>query len=322
MSCEHIPSQVSLYLYGELAPAETEALEEHIDECVSCAALIEEERRFFAAMNTRVSAEVSHSLLAECRHDLMREVYRSEPETVSAWGRVGAWFSAGRGGGLPWQPALIAASLIAVFFVGRATNGGAANEFAWHEKPPAGTTIGATTIAFQPEVGFSGIESIARDPQNNRVEIIVEEVHRRTISGPSSDPEIHSLLLSSVRNAANSGVRLDSLDVLRGQAENQDVRRTLLGSMLGDNNPGVRLKALDALRPHMADPEVRNALVEVLRRDSNPGMRVYAIDMLAVQPDRGLAGVLQELVETENNEYVRLQSRRVLQDLNASVDRF
>jgi hypothetical protein len=72
----------------------------------------------------------------------------------------------------------------------------------------------------------------------------------------------------------------------------------------------------------MADPEVRNALVEVLRRDSNPGMRVYAIDMLAEQPERDLAGVLQDLVETENNEYVRLQSRRVLQDLNASVDRF
>jgi hypothetical protein len=51
-------------------------------------------------------------------------------------------------------------------------------------------------------------------------------------------------------------------------------------------------------------------------------MRVYAIDMLAEQPERALAGVLQDLVETENNEYVRLQSRKVLQDLNASVDRF
>jgi len=322
MSCEHIPSQVSLYLYGELAPNETEALEEHVEACASCAALLDEERRFFAAMNTRASAEVSHSLLAECRHDLMREVYRAEPEPVSAWGRLVAWFSAGRGGGLPWQPALVAASLLAVFFVGRATNGSTPNQLVWHEKPPAGVTTGATTIAFQPDMTFSGIESIARDPQNNRVEIIVEEVHRRTISGLSSDPEIHGLLLSSVRSAPSSGVRLDSLDVLRGQADDQEVRRTLLGSMLGDHNPGVRLKALDALRPHMADPEVRNALVEVLRRDSNPGMRVYAIDMLAEQPERDLAGVLQDLVETENNEYVRLQSRRVLQDLNASVDRF
>jgi hypothetical protein len=315
MKCEQIQSQVSLYLYGELPPNQTESVEEHAEACASCAEIIEDERRFFATMNARASAEVSHSLLAECRHDLMRQVYRAEP--VTRWGRLSAWFSAG-GSGLPWQQAgLVAASVAVAFLVGRATSSSDPNQFVRRAPEFQGTNI-----SFQPETADTGIESVAHDPQSDRVEIVVEEISRRTITGRRNDPEIHRLLLSTIRSAPNSGVRLDSLDVLTGHVENQEVRRTLLGSMLGDRNPGVRLKALDALRPHMADPEVRNALVEVLRRDENSGMRVSAIDMLTRQPDRDLVGVLQELVETEANDYVRLQSRRTLQDLNASVDRF
>ena len=306
MSCEQIQSQVSLYLYGELPPNDTEALEEHVEACASCASALDEERRFFATMNARASAEVSHSLLAECRHDLMREVYRTQPEPVTPWGRLAAWITAGSGSRVPWQPALIVASLVAVFFMGRSTS-------------PA---TGGPTLALQPETALMGIESIVLDPQRNRVEIVVEEVSRRIITGRPNDPEIHGLLLSTVRSASSSGVRLDSLDILTQSVEDLNVRRTLLESMLRDRNPGVRLKALEAVRRHNGDPEVRHALVEVLRRDSNPGMRVYAIDMLTERPDRGLVGVLQELVETEGNEYVRLQSRRILQDLNASVDRF
>jgi hypothetical protein len=132
MSAEHPSQSACIWRWCH----ETEALEEHVEGCASCAALLDEERRFFAAMNTRASAEISHSLLAECRHDLMREVYRAEPEPVSAWGRVGAWFSAGRGSGLPWQPALLTASLIAVFFVGRATNGSVPDQLVWHESQP------------------------------------------------------------------------------------------------------------------------------------------------------------------------------------------
>jgi len=96
----------------------------------------------------------------------------------------------------------------------------------------------------------------------------------------------------------------------------------LLDSMLNDRNPGVRLKALEALSPHQDEPEVSRALIEVLRGDPNAGMRTSAINLLTEEPDRRLVGVLQELVETTDHDYVRLRSKRALQDLNASVDRF
>jgi hypothetical protein len=84
----------------------------------------------------------------------------------------------------------------------------------------------------------------------------------------------------------------------------------------------VRLKALEALKPHHNDPEVRQGLVRILQQDTNPGMRVQAIELLTEKPDRELVGVLQTLVEHEQNNYVRLRMQRTLQELNASVNRF
>ena len=318
MSCDSIQSQISLYLYGELGSVETEALEAHIESCGACTRALAKEREFFAAMNELPPAEPSHALLAECRHDLMREVYRTEPEPVAVWTRLMGWFSSESENRSAWRPALLVASLAMAFVVGRTTSSDSPGGLTRVEDP----LLEGPMISFLSEPLMSDVESIARDPRQNRVEIVVEEVSRRRIAGHPHDPHIHDLLLSTARNSPNSSARLDSLDILTGRVDELDVRRTLLHSMVSDRNPGVRLKALEALSRQKNDPEVRRALIDVLRRDPNSGMRVYAIDLLTEQPDRKLVGLLQELVEIEGHEYVRLRSRRMLQDLNASVDRF
>ncbi len=318
MSCESYQSQIGLYLYDELGAVDTEALEAHIESCSACSRALAEEREFFAAMQELPPAEPSHALVAECRHDLMREVYRTAPEPATAWTRFTRWFSGESENQFAWRPALVVASLALAFVVGRTTSSDYSGLFTDVEE----LSLQGPMTSFPSEPLVSGIESIALDPRRNQVEIVVEEVSRRRFAGHPHDPQIHDLLLSTARNSPNSSARLDSLDILTGRVDEIDVRRTLLHSMVRDRNPGVRLKALEALRRQKDDPEVRRALIDVLRRDPNSGMRVYAIDLLTEQPDRKLVGVLQELVETEGHEYIRLRSRRVLQDLNASVDRF
>jgi HEAT repeat protein len=147
-------------------------------------------------------------------------------------------------------------------------------------------------------------------------------VTRRTIRGSSQDPNIRGLLISTVKDYPNSGVRMESLDALTLRASDHEVRGALLATMIEDPNPGVRLKALEALKPHHDYPDVRQGLVRILQQDDNPGMRVQAIELLTEKPDRELVGVLQTLVEGEPNNYVRLRMQRTLQDLNASVNRF
>ena len=315
MNCESIQSQITLYLYGELGSDETEALEAHIESCGECARQLEESRTFFATMNERPMAKVSHGLMSDCRQDLMREVYHIEPEPVGLWHRFTAWFSGNQN---TWRPALAVASLAMAFVIGRGTGPETPGTFGGSAEPP---TIGQP-VSFESEPMLTGIESVAREGSGGQVEIVIEEVSRRTIKGNASDPQIQALLLSTVRSAPNEGARLESVDILTERADNSEVRQMLLDSMLNDRNPGVRLKALEALSPHQDEPEVSRALIEVLRGDPNAGMRTSAINLLTEEPDRRLVGVLQELVETTDHDYVRLRSKRALQDLNASVDRF
>ena len=117
-----------------------------------------------------------------------------------------------------------------------------------------------------------------------------------------------------MRNYPNSGVRLETLDALRHRVDDREVRTALREAMVRDRNPGVRLKAFEALRVHHAEPDIRQALKQVLRHDETPGMRIQVIDSLSQIPDRELIGLLQELVESDQNDYVRLKCRRTLRE--------
>ena len=315
---DDLRDRISLYLYNELDDAEREIFEAELESSPELTRAVESERRFLLELSGRPRRE-SPALLAECRHDLMRSVYRLE-------NRRPGWDFAGWLGGLPgslgslrvaWLPTAALALLVVGFYAGRNV-----------ERLPDFERSGATgqPLAEASLIGSAGslrdIQSVEVDPQSGNIEIVLEEVTRRTIRGSSQDPTIRGLLISTVKEYPNSGVRLESLDALTPRASDQDVQRMLLATMVEDGNPGVRLKALEALKPHHNDPEVRQGLVRILQQDTNPGMRVQAIELLTEKPDRELVGVLQTLVEHEQNNYVRLRMQRTLQELNASVNRF
>src|SRR5207245_8900829 len=93
---------------------------------------------------------------------------------------------------------------------------------------------------------------------------------------------IRRLLLGTLRDSLNAGLRLDAIDALRRRSGDAEVREALLRTLREDPNAGARLKALDALQARAAlDEEVRGAFLRTLTRDDNPGIRVRAIDLLA-----------------------------------------
>jgi hypothetical protein len=87
---------------------------------------------------------------------------------------------------------------------------------------------------------------------------------------------------------------------------------------------------MDGLKPFVKQPEVRKALAGVLLSDGNPGMRTQAIDLLTqgvgetngTALGRDIIGTLQELMNRENNAYVRQRGQRVLQLVNASSETY
>ena len=322
---ENMRDRISLYLYGELEDEERESFERELSASAELREAVTHEERFLRGLHQRRAVEPSEALLAHCRQDLMREVYRAErPNGPSAWW-AGFW-SSFTGWRMSWQPAAALALLALGFFGGRATQsiwlgaGGDAPEVA--QQTQESSVGGGQLVARQQgvlgvsPVSVTDVQSLG-EPMGGAVEIVVEE--RRTIRGNPNDPVIRGLLIDSVASS-HSGARLESLEALGNNLDNAEIRQALVRAMVEDQNPGVRLKALEALAPHAKDPEVRDALVRSIRTDNNPGMRVMAIDLLTAEPDRALAGVLQDLVATETNQYVRMRCQKALVALNASVD--
>jgi hypothetical protein len=76
------------------------------------------------------------------------------------------------------------------------------------------------------------------------------------------------------------------------------------------------------LKPLAGDPQVRKTLARVLLADDNPAVRMQVVDLLVSHRDDSMVGVLQNLVQKEDNNYVRLKCEKALKDMNASIGTF
>jgi HEAT repeat protein len=172
---------------------------------------------------------------------------------------------------------------------------------------------------------ISAVRSVQPAPAGSspgEVQIVVDQTQRRVLSGQVNDGNIQRLLLAAAHDENNPGVRVESIDVLKSHSDSSEIRSLLLNRLLHDPNAGVRLKALDGLKAFTNDPEVRKGLAQVLLADDNPGVRISAVDALTAHASDDVVGVLQNVVEKENNGYVRRRCEKALKDKNASVGTF
>jgi hypothetical protein len=167
------------------------------------------------------------------------------------------------------------------------------------------------------ESSISGIRSVSEEPGSNQVSIKYETVSTEEVQGSLNDQRIQQLLLFAARNTYNSGVRMDSVDLLTQSPNDPNVREALIYALRYDSNPGVRLKAVDALGSCVkTDVRVRDAMLEALVNDSNPGVRTEALHSLQpVRADSSVRAVLRRLSGSDPNLYIRSQARTELAQL-------
>ena len=293
MTCNSAIEWMDLYLYGELAAQEEEEFEQHLHGCGACGGVLERRKTLHRGLDELRIAAPPH-LLVECREEL----FRAKPlqRKPSPWMQ----FS-----GL-WRPAAALALVALGFFSARLAT-----------REPA--TVNLASLAGEPV--FSTIRSVQPDASGH-VQIALDETRRRLITGSLSDGNIERLMLAAARDENNDGLRVESIELLKGHTASADVRDALLTALRNDPNPGVRFKALDALKGMAAQPEVRKTLSYILQNDQNPGVRIQAIDLLTQHQDAGMVGMLQQLVAKESNSYVRQRCEKALEEMNASVGTF
>lgn len=311
MKCDSVLKAIPLYFYGELTADEEDRLEQHLHECPTCARELERQRTL-AAMMDRRPAEVPPGLLDDCRADLMAAIQGGagavERPAAGPWRLFLDALSHSLSGWNRYRQPAGAMALLAVgFFAARVTT-----------RPPMGSEQAA--VSAPTEQSFATIRSIQPSPSGG-VQIAFDETQRRVVSGSMDDQNIRRLLLAASRED-NPAVRVESVDLLKGHADSSQVRDALLNAVAHDPNAGVRLKAVEGLKPLAADPDVRKVLAQVLLADDNPAVRMQVVDLLVEHRDDAIVGVLQDLMQKENNSYVRLKSEKALKEMNASLGTF
>jgi hypothetical protein len=310
MNCEWVKTNGVLYLYDELADDARHDMEQHLRRCVECEREIEALRGFQAAMTVALPVvEPSPNLLAASRMRLQESLESAEQTRRWGWTLdVAQWFHQ-----LRFSPAL-AGVLLMFGFAGGALATYSVRDAKGRDATPSLVASGGQNVD---SAAIASIKGITQDPNDNTVQIQYDRLVPAEEQGSINDPKIQQLLLYAARSNFNSGVRLDSINVLTQNPDDQRVREALIFALRYDKNPGVRLKALESLKSYVkSDVRVRDAVLEALLRDNNAGVRGEAIRSLQpVTADSSVRETLQALAARDASKYIRNESKRVLSTL-------
>src|SRR2546426_4893276 len=271
MKCEWVQENILLYVYNELADDARYELEQHLARCADCAAELKASREFHATLSQFPVEEPPPNLVAASRMRLQEALETTEQGGF--WQRLifdpAAWLHQIR-----FSPALAAV----IFMVGFA--GGIGTTY----KVVAGngsTQLASGALTHPIESSITGISSVTQEPGTNQISIKYNTVSTQEAQGSLNDQRIQQLLLYAARDNFNSGVRMDSVDLLTQRPSDSQIRELLMYTLQNDSNPGVRLKSLGALGSYVKDDvRVRDAVLSALVNDSNAGVRTEAMRLI------------------------------------------
>src|SRR3954468_16438976 len=213
MNCEWVKENVVLYVYDELADDSRIEMEQHAEHCPDCAKEIAATRSFHQEMSSRPQLEVSPNFLAASRMRLSEALETAEQSQWRKWiVDPTEWLRQMR-----FSPALASAILIIGFAAGTLTAWQIVNSRTDKNQPPSrATNVNARENT---EANIAGIHSITPVDGSNNVEITYDKLVPTIAKGDINDPRIQQLLLLASRNQANSGVRIDSMNLLSQKSD-------------------------------------------------------------------------------------------------------
>ena len=310
MKCDWVRQNIVFYVYNEIEDDARYELEQHLGRCPDCALELKAARAFHTSMSESPVEEPAPNLLASSRMRLQEAL---ETTSQGGWWRRLVFEPATWLRQIRMSPALAAA----IFIVGFGGGIGATYNYLATRGDDNGIALVSPTPAQAPveASAITGIRSVTQQPGSNQVNIKYDTISTQEAQGSLNDRRIQQLLLFAARNNYNSGVRMDSVDLLTQQPNDTRVREALLYALANDTNPGVRLKALDGLSGFVRqDSLVRDAVLHTLATDASSGVRLQALHMVEpLRADSSVRSVLTHLAASDQNASIRSQARTMLE---------
>jgi hypothetical protein len=314
MKCDWVRQNILFYVYNELEDDARYEVEQHLARCPECATELKATRKFHATLSETAVLEPTPNLLTSSRMRLQEALETTRQGGF--WQRMilepATWLRQ-----LRMSPALAAVIFIVGFGGGigatynfLSVRGGDGAQISTLESGSGNASLNSPMESS----AIAGIRSVTQEPGSNQVSIKYDTLSTQEAQGSLNDQRIQQLLLFAARNNYNSGVRMDSVDLLTQAPDDSRVREALMYALQNDTNPGVRLKALDGLSGFVRqDNQVRDGVLRALISDTNSGVRMQALRLVEpMKTDSNVRSVLTKLAQADQNASIRSQARAML----------
>lgn len=304
---------ITLFHFGELSEKDSKALLRHVEECAFCKEEFEEAGKFKQLLSLEKTEELSEDFIKDVRLEARAALRYEKRGTNFIRQFIEPLMNYFR---LNYRIIFGGATLLVVGFIG--------GYFMFSStKPDKGPQDSLNPLPFfiSNNFGLSNVRLISNSNNGEGLEIAFTATKEFTIKGGLDDEYVQKILLYSILNSDNPGVRLNSINVIneqKKQTADTDLRDALIIAAKFDKNTGVRREAIKTLKNFPFDNQIKNAVLYVLSNDENSSLRIEAINFLMEAKKNGfnfdndVYSVFKQKVQSDDNDYVKFQIKSVL----------
>lgn len=315
MSADKLKEQVLLYLYGELSEEDKLSFEEDLAKYDNLRNIYEEEKKIHKLLSLKSDKTIPDSLLQESRSKLRERLREENLKSIDYTRSSGGIFFYLFGS---TSKAMVALSMLTIgILLGKfiSIEVDFDNGIEVHQLTASINGTVSTELLGSGAMEIVDMRIVAYDAESEELTLSVDAVTSVGIKGNISNNKIQTILAAALLSDLGPSIRLKSVDLLQMNIENKKIVNALIHALKNDDNPGVRLKAVEALGPYTDNPDVKDALLNTLKYDQNSGVRIQAILALKDNKDPKVLEVLKYKMESDENEYIRHQSKESVSGL-------
>jgi len=312
---EQLEHRVIQYLYGEMDAEERSAFEKDAATDPHLQSLLEQEQRFDSALPIGTQPVIDEDRVQGNRWLLRQNLQREARPRFSISQSIRK---------LSERPMLVAfqGAAMAMTFVLGVFVAGTPVEQATVASPVQVASTPALPLSLVNEDDYEiyQLKVNSYDATTGAIDLSYSLASETRLVGNVADQQVHQLMAVALQNDIDSASRLDTINALQPVVTGDQVYEALIYVLTNDQNPGVRYQAVQSLVALTDQERVRDALRYALSEDVNEGVRVEAFNALSEYRDEATLAVLRQKVDADSNEYIRTQSRLIVEEVEGSAD--